>query len=131
MNYSQTKQLDLLKNLGFSSPSWEDLGYILAALLTTAALAGAAWSWWDRQVHDPWLRLLRQARTQLRARGVASDDTTAPRALAAKARAQLAASGEALAQWLLAFETARYAPQGTASERAELARLRSSLKQAA
>ena len=33
LNYTQSKQLDLLKNLGFESPSWEDLSYVLLALL--------------------------------------------------------------------------------------------------
>jgi hypothetical protein len=33
LNYTQSRQLDLLKNLGFESPSWEDLGYVLLGLL--------------------------------------------------------------------------------------------------
>ncbi len=33
LNYNQSTQLDLLKGLGFESPSWEDLGYVLLALI--------------------------------------------------------------------------------------------------
>ena len=32
LNYTQSKQLQLLRNLGFSSPSWEDLSYVLIAI---------------------------------------------------------------------------------------------------
>ena len=42
LNYSQAKQLDVLRNLGFESPSWEDLTYVLIALVVCASLVGAA-----------------------------------------------------------------------------------------
>ena len=33
LNYTQSKQLDLLKNIGFKSPSWEDLSYVLLGII--------------------------------------------------------------------------------------------------
>ena len=61
LNYNQSTQLDLLKDIGFDSPSWEDLGYVLIALIVLASLLGAAWTLWERHRHDPWLRLLERA----------------------------------------------------------------------
>ena len=40
LNYTQAKQLDLLKNLGFSSPSWADLSYVLIAIIVSCQLTG-------------------------------------------------------------------------------------------
>jgi hypothetical protein len=62
LNYTQSKQLNLLKDIGFESPSWEDLSYVLLAIVVLVALLGAAWAYWDRVEHDPWLRLLGRTR---------------------------------------------------------------------
>ena len=56
LNYSRGQQLDVLKNLGFTSPTWEDLALLLIGMLSSLALAGAAWAWWDRHRVDPWVR---------------------------------------------------------------------------
>ncbi len=69
LNYSQGNQLNLLKNLGFDAPSWTDLAYVLIGVLVAVSLAGAAWSLWERQQHDPWMRLLKRARERLRQTG--------------------------------------------------------------
>nr|WP_315426060.1 DUF3488 and transglutaminase-like domain-containing protein [uncultured Albidiferax sp.] len=106
LNYSQGKQLDLLKNLGFSSPEWEDLGKVLAAIVVLASLGGAAWAQWDRRQHDPWLRLLQAARRKLQQAGVAVPDNAPPRQMAA-----LAQDHPAIHDWLLQMEAQRYAPQ--------------------
>src|SRR6185369_16346769 len=37
LNYTQSKQLDMLKDLGFESPSWEDLSYVLIAIVVLVA----------------------------------------------------------------------------------------------
>lgn len=112
LNYSQGSQMDLLKKIGFESPSWTELGYVLAGLLTAVTLAAAAWAWWERQQHDPWLRLLDRARTRAGQAGVASDATTTPRQLAQRLAALHPGQphiAEA-AQWLLDLEAIRYAP---------------------
>ena len=119
LNYTQSKQLNLLKNLGFDSPEWEDLAKVLAALLVLASLGGVAWAQWDRRQHDPWLRLLGQARRELAKTGVTVPANAAPRQLAA-----LVAGQPALQSWLLQLEALRYAPHSPSS----LAALRRSFK---
>ena len=42
LNYTQSRQLDLLKALGFESPSWQDLTMVLGVLTIVAALGGVA-----------------------------------------------------------------------------------------
>ncbi|MES2936056.1 MAG: DUF3488 and transglutaminase-like domain-containing protein [Pseudomonadota bacterium] len=127
LNYTQSKQLDLLRNMGFSSPSWEDLSYVLLGLLVGAALLGAAWSWWDKVQHDPWLRLLARVRKRLKHSGLELPPTSPPRKIAAAATAHFGPDARPLAQWLIRLEMLRYSadPPSTtfASLRRELRRL--------
>jgi protein-glutamine gamma-glutamyltransferase len=109
LNYTQSKQLDMLKNLGFESPSWEDLSYVLLALIVFVALAGAAWTLWERRQHDPWLRLLARARRRLQGAGVALPVTAPPRQMATAVTARFGEQGRRLADWLLKLEMQRYA----------------------
>jgi protein-glutamine gamma-glutamyltransferase len=109
LNYTQSKQLNMLKNLGFESPSWEDLSYVLIALVVFVALAGAAWTLWERRQHDPWLRLLARARRRLQGAGVALPETAPPRQMATAVTARFGEQGRRLADWLLKLETQRYA----------------------
>ncbi len=111
LNYSQSKQLDLLKNIGFNAPSWEDLSYVLIGIIVFVSLCGAAWTWWERSQHDPWLRLLHRARSRLAMLGIKSDEHTPPRALALQAQAQFGDAAKSLHDWLLQLEAQRYAPQ--------------------
>ena len=108
LNYSRGQQLDLLKSLGVDSPSWEDLAYLLIAALSSLALAGAAWAWWDRRRVDPWVRQMERVRHALRQLGVAAAAHDAPRTLAQRVRAGLGDAGEPLAQMLHAIESQRY-----------------------
>ena len=105
LNYSQSKQLDLLKNIGFSSPEWEDLGKVLAAILVLASLGAAAWAQWERRQHDPWLRLLHSAQRKLQHAGIDVPASAAPRQMAA-----LLQGHPAIQDWLLQLEAQRYAP---------------------
>ncbi|BDT68019.1 protein-glutamine gamma-glutamyltransferase [Comamonadaceae bacterium OS-1] len=105
LNYSQSQQLNLLKNIGFDSPEWEDLGKLLAGLLVLASLGGAVWAQWERRQHDPWLRLLEQARRKLAKAGITVPPSAAPRQMAA-----LVADRPDLHDWLLQMEGLRYAP---------------------
>ena len=109
LNYTQSRQLNLLRNLGFESPSWEDLSRLLLAIVVVVALAGALWSWWDRLQHDPWLRLLGRARRRLREAGLDGGNTAPPRALAQLASTRFGADAAVLSQWLLKLEAQRYA----------------------
>jgi len=109
LNYTQSKQLDLLKNIGFRSPSWEDLALLVLGLVVATALAGAGWTLWERSQHDPWLRLLRRVRRRVRQVGVPVPDHAPPREIATLVTARFGAAAQPLADWLLELETQRYA----------------------
>ena len=109
LNYTQSRQLDLLKSLGFESPSWQDLTTVLGVLVLIAAVGGMGWSLWERSQHDPWLRLLARTRQRLARAGLDLPSTLPPRAMAERAKAQFGPSAAALADWLLRLEHLRYA----------------------
>ena len=116
LNYTQGKQLNLLKDIGFASPGWEDLSYVLIGMVVATALIGATWTLWERIQHDPWLRLLAHARRRLEKAGIESSPSTSPRQLAEKLSAKFAGKDndriELLRNWLMALEMQRYAPGG-------------------
>ncbi|MFT4195073.1 transglutaminaseTgpA domain-containing protein [Ottowia sp.] len=124
LNYTQSRQFDMLKHLGFESPSWQDLGKVLAGLLTVAALGGAAWARWERSQHDPWLRLLARARRRLGEAGVSAPPQAPPRELLERVQASSLPPElrRQLADWLLALEHLRYAPAGQPRTLAKLQR---------
>lgn len=124
LNYTQSRQLNLLKDIGFSSPSWEDLTYVLIALVVLVALGGAAWTLWDRREHDPWLRLLNRVRRRLAAQGLQLTPAAPPRRMATAVTARFGHLGAPLAHWLLKLEEQRYARSPDASLRALQAELR-------
>ncbi len=109
LNYTQAKQFALLKNLGFQSPSWEDLSYVLIGLLVFASLCGTAWTLWDRRQHDPWLRLLASVQARLRALGVDASPNTPPRELARLMKQHFGESADPMSTWLIKLEAIRYA----------------------
>lgn len=109
LNYTQSRQLNLLRNLGFESPGWEDLTRVLIAITVLVALGGALWSWWDRLQHDPWLRLLAHARKRLRQAGLDVGDSAPPRQIANLVTTRFGQDARGLADWLLKLEAQRYA----------------------
>jgi transglutaminase-like putative cysteine protease len=113
LNYTQGKQLDLLKNLGFSSPSWTDLAYVLIGVVVLVSLAGAGWTLWERQQHDPWLRLLQRSRQRLQRLGLDSGEHQPPRELAAQVQRHFGdtAFARSVTLWLLRLEAQRYSRQ--------------------
>jgi hypothetical protein len=121
LNYTQSRQLDLLKVLGFDAPSWEDLIYVLCGLVVVVSLAGALWSAWERQHQDPWHKLLAQVRQALRNADMAIPAQSSPRQLMQVLRSQ---SDEHLRRpdlqrWLLQLEAVRYAPPTALAKRVE------------
>jgi transglutaminase-like putative cysteine protease len=108
MNYSRGQQLDLLKQLGFRSPDWEDLSMLLIGALSSMALAGAAWAWWDRHRVDPWVRQMDAVRSALQSLQVEADLHDAPRTLAHRVRTRLGEAGDTLVQLLDTLERQRY-----------------------
>jgi protein-glutamine gamma-glutamyltransferase len=147
LNYSQSKQLDLLKDIGFESPSWADLLNLLFGLLVAVALGGSAWAWWDRHRQDPWLRLLTQARRRIEQAGVPLPPQSPPRSMAAALPGMAfgPTSGavvgigawQPVRDWLLKLEALRYAraapsqQQDRARERADLRALQAEFRQLA
>jgi len=126
LNYTQGRQLDLLKHIGFSAPSVQDLIAVLLGLVIATSLGAALWTLWERSQHDPWLRLLARARTQLRSAGIEINDATPPREMAAQLAQRHGASADAARDWLLRLEAQRYAraaPQALSALRAEFTRL--------
>jgi transglutaminase-like putative cysteine protease len=108
LNYSRGQQFDLLQRLGFDAPRWQDLALLLAGVLSTLALAGAGWAWWDHHRTDPWTRQMLRVRSLLHGLGLLAAAHEAPRTLAGRVRQQFAARGEALAELLEALDTQRY-----------------------
>jgi len=126
LNYTQSRQLNLLRYLGFESPSWEDLGYVLIALIVLASLGGAAWTLWDRRQHDPWLRLLQRVHQRLQRIGIEVPASSPPRQMAAAVQQRFGERAAAVHDWLLRLEAQRYAPgprPALATLRRELQRL--------
>ena len=108
LNYSRGQQLDVLKQMGFVAPTWEDLALLLVGTLSGLALAGAVWAWLDRHRVDPWVRQLERMKRALRLLGVPAAAHDPPRALAARIRDRLGGAGEPLAALLDALEARRY-----------------------
>ena len=129
LNYTQSKQLDLFKNLGFSTAGWEDMGLMLIALVVAASALGALWTLWERQRRrNPWVALLDRLRERLRASGMDATDSSAPRQLAQRLQAQHpGAAADQIAAWLLRYEQARYGSSGEATA-PDLRHLRDELK---
>lgn len=116
LNYSQSRQLNLLRELGFSAPSWADLGYLMAASLALLSLAGTGWALWGQRRHDPWRRLFDAAQRRLHPHGTRPSGLT-PRALAQQLLIRPDAHTpqlRAVHDWLLRLEALRYAPAGSA-----------------
>ncbi|WP_295849851.1 DUF3488 and transglutaminase-like domain-containing protein [uncultured Xylophilus sp.] len=125
LNYTQSRQFDLLRRLGFASPDWEDLVRLLVGLAVLASVGTGLWSLWTRRAHDPWQRLLGQVRRRLARSGLALPSSAAPRGVARQARRHFGDAADPLHDWLLRLEAQRYAPTGdAATRRADLQRLR-------
>jgi hypothetical protein len=112
LNYSRGQQFDLLRDLGYTAPTWQDLATTLTLLLCGAALVGAGWAWWDRRRQDPWQRLQQRVQARLLKRGVAVSAHHAPRERAARVRAALGGAGEAAAAQLEHLDRLRYGAPG-------------------
>ncbi len=108
LNYSRGRQIDILKNLGVDRPSWTDLALLLIGALSSLALVGAAWAWWDQHRVDPWVRQMERLRSALRQRGLDSAAHEAPRTLAGRVRTQFGPQGDALVALLDTLERQRY-----------------------
>jgi len=128
LNYTQSRQLELLRQMGFAAPGWEDLVVVLGLALTLAAGWGVLWALRQRSRNDPWQRLLQQARRRLQRLGSFPPGVAAtPRELAERL-AQLQGPQDnrvrAIQAWLQRLEQARYARRTPAQAAAEIRALR-------
>jgi len=115
LGYSRSAQFDLLKGIGFDSPSMEDLGRALVILITAAATLGAGVAWWDAHRRGPGQRLLRRLTRSLRAlvaHGIVPAAHESPATLAARLRRAFGEAAGPLADHLDALERHRYGPPG-------------------
>ncbi|MEO8151509.1 MAG: DUF3488 and transglutaminase-like domain-containing protein [Rhizobacter sp.] len=108
LNYSRGQQIDLMKKLGFSSPSWEDVTLLLIGVFSTLALLGAAWAWWDHRRQDPWQRLAQELRRALRPLGLEARLHEPPRSLATQVEQRFGERGTALSALLKTLDLQRY-----------------------
>ncbi len=130
LNYTQGKQFDLLRAVGFASPSWEDLSYLLIGVVVLTSLAGAARAMWDRRRHDPWLQLLAATTGHLKKLGFCVVANSPPRRLAEQLQEQCAPNDPllmGLRPWLLRLEAQRYGRHS--GQRSAVATLRDEFKQ--
>ncbi len=131
LNYTQTDQLDLLRNVGFDAPTWEDLVYLLCAIVVAVSLMAAVWAAWQRQRQDRWLRLLNLAREKLGKLGLHVPIQSTPRQLSdilENSEVVTEPKRQTWREWLLRLELVRYAetsPLSVASYHRQLATLRS------
>jgi len=107
-NYGGSQQLELLRHLGFASPSQEQLAFVLAAFLGIAALVGALWARWRRPPGQAWQRLHRLLLRQLQAKGLPVAAHQSPRALALLTGQTFGDTAQPVCDWLLRLEQARY-----------------------
>lgn len=127
LNYTQGRQLDLLRDLGFDSPDWRDLLLALAVVAALAGLGGSLWMLWERQQHDPWLRLLAQTQRRLQRSGMPAVARLTPRELNRQVQQHWGNTpfSAALQAWLMRLEAHRYA----AGAHPSLAELRQQYRQ--
>jgi len=108
LNYSRGQQLEVLKDLGFDAPDWQTLAKLLVTALSSLALLGAAWAWWDRHRIDPWTRQREALLRTLRRVGVEAQAHDAPGMLARRVRERHGEAGAPLAALLDRLEAQRY-----------------------
>ena len=113
LSYSRGSQFDLLRQLGFDAPSWEDLGVLLAGTFGVLSLAAAAWAWWDRHHVDPWVRQMQRLRAMLQRLGIRAGEHEAPRTLAQRVRVRFGEQGAPLAELLERLDEQRYSARAT------------------
>ncbi len=118
LNYTQNRQLDLIRQLGLRAASSLDLLVLLFGSLSGLTLLGATLAWWLGRQRAPWQRLLLQARQRLVRAGLPLPHQATPRQMQAALRASAwHPSTAALQQWLLDLESARYDPASTHTSR--------------
>src|SRR5574344_459666 len=113
LNDNSDAQGELFGSLGLERLKLSHWGAGLGGALLMGLLGTALWRLHQRRQHDPWLRLLQQARQRMVALGIIDvqhDAHAGPRQLAQRLRALPGSDSQAAQAWLLAMEQWRYAP---------------------
>jgi transglutaminase-like putative cysteine protease len=132
LQYSKSKQMDLLKDWGFASPNWVDLIRLAGGMLIGISLMGIAWLWWTRPrtPRTPWRRPLMRVHRALQASGFPVPTTSpapapalswVPMLAHVRASEQLDLVRQQIQDALMQLDAMRYAPQDpkTATHRRE------------
>ncbi|MFM2111405.1 MAG: hypothetical protein RLZZ271_65 [Pseudomonadota bacterium] len=120
VNYSQARQFEFLKNLGISSPSWEQLVQLMGGLTLAVCLVAMLAMRQVKRKTDPWLALLNRFRDKLGKLGLACTPSHTPREIAHLMQSRWGKQGDSGSQWLLSYESARYANKTSAKSLAQL-----------
>ena len=122
LSYSRGQQFALLKDIGFSTPDWADLALLLTGTLSTLALIGAGWAWWDRRRVDPWVRQREALLAGLARLGIAAAAQDAPATLARRLQDRYGRQAQPLAELLATLERQRYGREALRRPDPELTR---------
>lgn len=84
LQYSRNRQMDMLKNMGFSSPNWLDLIRLAGGMMVGISMLGIVWLWWTRPRtrKTPWRRPLMRVHRALQACGLPVPTESPPPAAA-------------------------------------------------
>ena len=126
LDYGQTRQNSLLRDLGMAQPNWAQLSALAVAALSLAVSLMGLLLVWERRKIDPWDATYAALRARLSQAGIACAASDAPATLAARLRRSAlapAAVTEACAL-LDALERWRYARADTDQARSERQQLR-------
>lgn len=114
LNYSSQQQFDLLKQVGFRAPHWEDLAWTLGAIIVLGGAGALLVNWWQRHHLDPWAAQMASVRRALSGLGLASlAEHDPPLALAQRVRGTFGAHGATLADALQELDRLRYGQDAT------------------
>ncbi|WP_290645618.1 DUF3488 and transglutaminase-like domain-containing protein [Aquabacterium sp.] len=138
LQYSRHRQMQLLKDWGFSSPSATDLIRLCGIVIACTSLLGVGWLWWTRPQtpRTPWRRPLMKVHRALISIGLPPPDSSpapAPAMSWAERMAHIDAIGklqpirDAIVDALTQLDALRYAPQS--GHTGEIRRQRNALVQ--
>ena len=122
LNFGPNHQFNVLRQMGFSSPGWEELGYVMAGLAVCASVVSTLWSVLRRQRHDPYTVLLHTTRRRLTALGLVLPPHATAAQMARLAQARWGDAALPVRDWLRDFEHVRY---GRSTQGPTLKRLQS------
>jgi len=116
LNYTQERQFNLLRALGLKAVDWQTLLQLLCMALGLYLSGWLLFTYWEKG-RDPWQHLLIRATKTLDHSGLHLPNYSTPRSMAQRIRQHFGESGEAAAQWMLRYESARYGKHRTATPR--------------